>query len=54
MLASRLWQLIAIETDRKSLLALQGVRRESEAERVRFHGRRVTKESPEVKLPPEG
>ena len=56
-------------TDRKSLLALRGVGRESEAENVRFHGRRVTKVGPEVKhglfrvarrarnpkkLPPEG
>ena len=30
-------------TDRKSLLALRGVGPESEAESVRFHGRRVTK-----------
>jgi hypothetical protein len=30
-------------TDRKSLLALRGVGRESQAESVRFHGRRVTK-----------
>jgi hypothetical protein len=57
------------ETDRKSLLALRGVGPESEAESVRFHGRRVTKVGPEVKhglfrgggrarnpkkLPPEG
>ena len=42
-------------TDRKSLLALRGVGRESEAESVRFHGRRVTKVGPEVKHgPPEG
>ena len=43
-------------TDRKSLLALRGVGPESEAESVRFHGRRVTKVGPEVKhgLPPEG
>jgi hypothetical protein len=41
--------------DRKSLLALRGVAPESEAESVRFHGRRVTKVGPEVKqLPPEG
>jgi hypothetical protein len=36
-------------TDRKSLLALRGVGPESEAENVRFHGRRVTKMGPEVK-----
>jgi hypothetical protein len=30
-------------TDRKSLLALQGVGRESETESVRFHGRGVPK-----------
>ena len=36
-------------TDRKSLLALRGVGPESEAESVRFHGRRVTKVGPEVK-----
>jgi hypothetical protein len=36
-------------TDRKSLLALQGVGRESEAESVRFYGRTVTKVGPEVK-----
>jgi hypothetical protein len=37
-------------------LALRGVGRESEAESVRFYGRRVTKVGPEVKpgLPPEG
>ena len=41
--------------NRKSLLALRGVGPESEAESVRFHGRRVTKVGPEVKqLPPEG
>ena len=40
-------------TDRKSLLALPGVGRESEAESVRFHGRRVTKVGPEVKHGPE-
>jgi hypothetical protein len=33
-------------SDRKSLLALRGVGRESEAESVRFHGRRVTKSGP--------
>ncbi len=33
-------------TDRKSLLALWGVDPESEAESVRFHGRRVTKVGP--------
>src|SRR6476619_7660082 len=33
----------------KSLLALRGVGPESEAESVRFHGRRVTKVGPEVK-----
>jgi hypothetical protein len=36
-------------TDRKSLLAVRGVGRESEAESVRFHGRRVIKVGPEVK-----
>ena len=36
-------------TDRKSLLALRGVGPESEAESVRFHGRRVTIVCPEVK-----
>ena len=36
-------------TDRKSLLALRGVGPESEAESVRFHGRRVTQVGPEVK-----
>ena len=36
-------------TDRKSLLALRGVGPESEAESVRFHGRRVTKVGREVK-----
>ena len=36
-------------TDRKSLLALRGVGPESEAESVRFHGRRVTKVGPQVK-----
>jgi hypothetical protein len=36
-------------TDRKSLLALRGVGPESEAESVRFHGRKVTKVGPEVK-----
>ena len=36
-------------TNRKSLLALRSVGRESEAESVRFHGRRVTKVGPEVK-----
>jgi hypothetical protein len=36
-------------TDRKSLLALRGVGRESQAESVRFHGRRVTKGGPQVK-----
>jgi hypothetical protein len=35
-------------TDRKSLLALRGVGPESEAESVRFHGRRVTKVGPHV------
>ena len=30
-------------------MALRGVGRESEAESVRFHGRRVTKVGPEVK-----
>ena len=36
-------------------MALRGVGPESEAESVRFHGRRVTKVGPEVKqLPPEG
>jgi hypothetical protein len=39
-------------TDRKSLLALRGVGRDSEAEGVRFHGRRVTKVGPEVKHGP--
>ncbi len=58
-----------LSTDRKSLLALRGVGPESEAESVRFYGRRVTKVGPEVKqgffglrgaprnpkkLPPEG
>ena len=38
-----------IEYDRKSLLALRGVGPESEAESVRFHGRRVTRVGPEVK-----
>ena len=33
-------------TDTKSLLAVQGVGRESEAEGVRFHGRGVTKVAP--------
>ena len=33
----------------KSLLALRDVGPESEAESVRFHGRRVTKVGPEVK-----
>ena len=41
-------------TDRKSLLALRGVGRQSEAESVRFHGRRVTRVGPEVKHGPEG
>ena len=41
-------------TDRKSLLALQGVGWESEAESVRFHGRGVTKVGPEVKHGREG
>ena len=36
-------------TNRKSLLALRGVGPESEAESVRFHGRRVTKVGPVVK-----
>ena len=36
-------------TDTKSLLALRGVGPESEAESVRFRGRRVTKVGPEVK-----
>jgi hypothetical protein len=36
----------ATDTDRKSLLALRGVGPESEAESVRFHGRRVTKVAP--------
>jgi hypothetical protein len=36
-------------TDRKSLLALRGVGPESEAESVRFHGRRVTKVGSGVK-----
>ena len=63
------WLTAAWPTDRKSLLALRGVGPESEAESVRFHGRRVTKAGPEVKhgpfrvagrvhnskkLPPEG
>jgi hypothetical protein len=39
----------ATDTDRKSLLALRGVGPESEAESVRFHGRRLTKVGPEVK-----
>jgi hypothetical protein len=38
------------QTDRKSPLALRGVGRESEAESMRFHGRRVTSVRPEVKL----
>jgi hypothetical protein len=37
------------DTDRKSLLALRGVDRESEAESVRFHGRKVTRVGLEVK-----
>ena len=41
--------LIHVSTDRKSLLALRGVGPESEAESVRFHGRRVTKVGPKVK-----
>jgi hypothetical protein len=42
---------LAVRTpsDRKLLLALRGVGPESEAESVRFHGRRVTKVGPEVK-----
>jgi hypothetical protein len=36
-------------TDRKSLLTLQGVSPESEAESVRFHGRELTKVGREVK-----
>jgi hypothetical protein len=41
-------------TDRKLLLALRGVGPESEAESVRFHGRRVTKAGLQVKhRPPE-
>jgi hypothetical protein len=39
----------ATDTDRKSLLALRAVGPESEAESVRFHGRRLTKVGPEVK-----
>ena len=35
-------------------MALRGVGPESEAESVRFHGRRVTKVGPEVKHGPEG
>ena len=47
-------------TDKKSLLALRGVGAESEAESVRFHGRRVTKVArksntgPRAIRPPEG
>jgi hypothetical protein len=37
------------QTDRKSLLAFRGFNPESEAESVRFHGRRLTKVGPEVK-----
>jgi hypothetical protein len=37
------------DTNRKSLLALRAFGPESEAESVRFHGRRVTKVGPEVK-----
>jgi hypothetical protein len=40
---------IRIQTDRNRFLAVQGVGPESEAERVRFHGRRVTKVGPELK-----
>ena len=47
--AVALWLTAAWPTDRKSLLALRGVGPESEAESVRFHGRRVTKVGPEVK-----
>jgi hypothetical protein len=36
-------------TDRKALFGPPGRRPESEAESVRFHGRRVTKVDPEVK-----
>ena len=35
-------------------MALRGGGPESEAENLRFHGRRVTKVGPEVKLSPEG
>ena len=41
-------------TDRKSLLAVRGVGRESEAESVRFNGRRLAAGGWRVKqLPPE-
>ena len=43
------WLTAAWPTDRKSLLALRGVGPESEAESVRFYGRRVTRVGPEVK-----
>ena len=47
--AVALWLTAAWPTDRKSLLALRGVGPESEAESVRFYGRRVTRVGPEVK-----
>ena len=48
-------EIFMLCTDRKLLLALRGVGPESEAESVRFHGRRVTKSGPgSQKLPPEG
>ncbi len=40
---------VVTDIDRKSLLTFRGVGLESEAENVRFHGRRVTKVGPEVK-----
>ena len=43
------WLTAAWPTDTKSLLALRGVGPESEAESVRFYGRRVTRVGPEVK-----
>jgi hypothetical protein len=49
-------EIFMLCTDRKLLLALRDVGPESEAESMRFDGRRVTKVGPEVKhgLPREG
>ena len=47
--ASKAFRYVGPHTDRKSLFALLDVGPESEAESVRFHGRKVTKVGPEVK-----